>query len=301
MRIGYPCMNLTLDCTSASTFRLDSYSEERLKETVKENLDCLEKILEYNVEHNLLFFRITSDLIPFASHEVCKFNWQDHFAEKLRKIGSYIKENDMRITMHPGQYTVLNSKKEGVRERAVADLKYHSDVLDGMELDRSAKINIHVGGVYGNKEESMERFVKTYESLEEKIKKRLVIENDEKSYTVKDCLWISERTSIPVTVDNLHHELNNNDESLDQVLKKAKKTWKQEDGPQIVHYSSQMSDGKAGRHAETIDLDHFKGFLEKTRPHDFDLILEVKDKEKSACRALNKIKKDNSFNLSSLD
>lgn len=295
MKIGYPCKNWTLDCTSDKTFRLDSYSEERLKETVKNNLDCLEKILQYNVEHDFLFFRITSDLVPFASHEVCDFNWQDYFSEDLKKIGDYIKKNGIRISMHPGQYTVLNSKKEDVRQRAVEDLKYHRDVLDGMDLDPTAKINIHVGGVYGEKEKSMNRFVEVYEPLDPSIKKRLIVENDEKSYTIRDCLWISEKTGTPVTVDNLHHELNNNGEKLKEVIEQARKTWKEKDGPPVVHYSSQMSDGKPGMHADSIDMDYFTDFLQRTKPHQFDLILEIKDKEKSALKAMDKVRKGKRF------
>ena len=119
MRIGYPCINLTIECRGNRTFRLKSYSEERLIGTVRNNLDCLLAILQYNVEHHILFFRITSDLIPFASHPVCDFGWPSYFEKDLRAIGNYIISNNIRISMHPGQYTILNSPNDGVLEASI--------------------------------------------------------------------------------------------------------------------------------------------------------------------------------------
>ena len=86
MKIGYPCINRSIDCKGDRTFRLKSYSEEKLIETVENNLNCLEKMLNYNIKNNLLFFRITSDLIPFASHQICQFDWQNYFKLKFEKI-----------------------------------------------------------------------------------------------------------------------------------------------------------------------------------------------------------------------
>ena len=100
MRIGYPCINLTVGCSSGRTFRLKSYSDSRTKQTVKNNLICLQRILKFNVEHNLLFFRITSDIVPFASHPTNNFDWQEHFKEDFERIGEFIIRNRMRISMH---------------------------------------------------------------------------------------------------------------------------------------------------------------------------------------------------------
>ncbi len=287
MKIGYPCINLSLDCRASRTFRLKSYSVEKLIKTVSGNLDCLEKMIDYNIENNLLFLRITSDLIPFASHEINDFDWQREFEDRFEEIGKKIKKADMRITMHPGQYTVLNSDKDAVFRKAVDELNYHAEVLNLLKLSKEAKINIHVGGVYRDKKASINRFIDRYKKLPQDIKDRLVIENDEKSYSVFDCLHISKETGIPVTFDNLHHTINNKGEDVASLLKEVFKTWKEDDGLPIVHYSSQKPKEREGRHVDHIDEDHFKNFLEKTNCLDFDLILEVKDKEKSAQKALN--------------
>ena len=150
MKIGYPCINWTIGCKGDRTFRLKSYSEDRLIRTVRNNLDCLLAMLRFNVEHDILFFRITSDLVPFASHPVCDFDWLDYFKQDFAAIGSYINARSIRISMHPGQFTILNSPDAGVLEASSKELEYHAQVLDAMGLDTSAKIQLHVGGVYGN-------------------------------------------------------------------------------------------------------------------------------------------------------
>ena len=100
MKIGYPCINLTLDCRCSRTFRLKNYSKEKLKEIVKSNLNCLMKILNYNLDNNIYFFRITSDLIPFASHPVMNFDWQNYFKSDFLQIGEFIKKNEMRLSIN---------------------------------------------------------------------------------------------------------------------------------------------------------------------------------------------------------
>ena len=122
MRIGYPCINRSIGCTPSSTFRLASYSDNRLRETIEGNLTCLKKILSYNADNGLLFFRITSDLIPFASHPVCTFPWQKHFADEFSAIGEYIQKQRFRISMHPDQFVLLNAPDQGVLERSITDL-----------------------------------------------------------------------------------------------------------------------------------------------------------------------------------
>ncbi|MFA4850775.1 MAG: UV DNA damage repair endonuclease UvsE, partial [Methanoregula sp.] len=286
MRIGYPCINRSIGCTASHTFRLASYTDERLEETVKENLVCLKKILEYNREHGMLFFRITSDLVPFASHPICTFPWQEHFAEEFRRIGKFIRHHGFRISMHPDQFVLLNAPDTSVFQRSIADLVYQAQVLDLMGLDRSAKVQVHVGGVYGNKQASMERFSEKYEQLEPVIKNRLVIENDERLYTISDCLVIHERTGIPVIGDSFHHALNNRGELFVDQLKNLGATWNVHDGIPMIDYSSQEPGKRMGAHAEHIVPEDFRQFLNETRTADFDIMLEIKDKEKSALSAL---------------
>ena len=286
MRIGYPCINRSIDCTASRTFRLASYTEERMRETVFGNLSCLEKILAYNVSHGMLFFRITSDLVPFASHPVCTFPWQEEFAGVFEKTGDSIRHHGFRISMHPDQFVLLNAPDTGILQRSIADLVYQVQVLDLMRLDRSAKVQVHVGGVYGDKHAAIDRFVKQYDLLDTAIRDRLVIENDERSYALSDCLAIHERTGIPVIADTFHHSLYNTGEQFTALLDTVRKTWKTHDGIPMIDYSSQEPGKRAGAHAMHIVAEDFRQFLKETLPADFDLMLEIKDKEKSARAAL---------------
>ena len=286
MKIGYPCINRGIGCTANSTFRLASYSEERLIQKVENNLNCLFQILQYNVQNGFYFFRISSDLVPFASHPVSTFDWAGHFRAQFRKIGNFIKEHNIRISMHPDQFVIINALKEDVVERSVVELEYHCTVLDKMALDSTAKIQIHVGGVYGDKRSAMDRFIERYSSLSKSLTSRLVIENDDRSYSLKDCLSVHERINIPIIFDAFHHQCLNNGETLRQGLQLSASTWQESDGIPMVDYSSQQRGQRPGSHAKTLNITMFKKFLRDTKGLDFDLMLEIKDKETSAMKAL---------------
>ncbi len=230
-----------------------------------------------------------------SSHPVCTFFWQKHFKKDFFELGQIIKHNNIRISMHPDQFIVLNSNKKEVVKRSIKELMYHAEVLDLMNLDKTSKIQLHLGGAYGDKEKSIQRFIDNYKKLDTKIKKRLVIENDDRIYSLKDCLFLSSKTKIPILFDVFHHKILNNNERTVDGIKEISKTWDSKDGIPMIDYSSQEKDMKKGKHAETIDLNDFKNFLSKTKQYDFDIILEIKDKEKSALRAIKMAKNDPRF------
>jgi UV DNA damage endonuclease len=306
MKIGYPCINNSIPRNAPSTFRLASYSENRLVQTLKTNLMNLDQILRYNVKNNFLFFRISSDLVPFASHPICKLNWHRTFQSEFEEIGNFINKHNIRVSMHPDQFVILNSSNTKTVENSINELKYHCNILDAMCLDETAKVQIHVGGVYKNKQEAIDRFVRIFNGIgkfvDGSIKKRLVIENDDRLYSLMDCLSINQETGIPMVFDVFHHELLNNDEPLRVALQKAMSTWKMSyDGFPIVDYSSQNkvnrgeNKGRRGRHTETIDLILFKRFLKETQDLNFDIMLEIKDKEKSALKTLELLRTNKYF------
>jgi len=264
-----------------------------LTKTIENNLRCLEEILRFNASHHILFFRITSDLVPFASHPICKFDWQRYFKEEFKAIGDFARSQHVRISMHPDQFTLINSLYDRVFENSVRELVYHAQILDLMELDSTAKIQIHVGGVYGDKEKSMRRFIERFGKLDKIVKRRLVIENDDGRYSLRDCLKISAEVGIPVLFDVFHHEVNNFGETMGEAFRLFAKTWKEKDGLPMVDYSSQLKGEREGKHTETIDLEKFRNFLEETKPFDFDIMLEIKDKEKSALKAIEVASQDN--------
>ncbi|GGF14941.1 UV DNA damage repair endonuclease UvsE [Hymenobacter cavernae] len=287
MRIGYPCVNETLDCTSSSTFRLASYTDERVVQTVATNLACLQRILEYNVERGLLFFRISSGIVPFGSHPINTFPWQHRFASEFRQIGDYIKANNMRVSLHPDQFVVLNSPDEGIVQRSIAELVYQGSMLDLMELDSTAKLQIHVGGLYGDRDLAISRFIATYQTLPEAVRVRLVIENDDRLFSLQDCLRVHEAVGIPILFDNFHHECLNHGEPMAEALKLAAGTWHPtHDGSLMMDYSSQQFGERKGKHTTSLEEDLFREFLPNVGDLEPDIMLEIKDKEASALRAV---------------
>jgi UV DNA damage endonuclease len=287
MKIGYPCINKSIGKITISTFRLSSYSEEKLIKAVSYNLEVLKEILNYNIQHNLLFFRISSEIIPFASHPVCKFDWENYFKKDLFSIGQFVKENKIRISMHPDQFVILNSPNREVVKNAIREINYQAAFLNAMELDYSAKIQIHVGGTYNDKISSSDRFIKNYNTLlSDAARSRLVIENDEYRFSLKDCLRIHDKTNVPVLLDVFHHECMNDGCSIHDAIMSADNTWdKNRDDVMMMDYSSQEPNFRKGKHASTLDEMKFKNFIFSTIDCTYDLMLEIKDKEKSATRA----------------
>ncbi len=286
MRIGYPCINLSINCKADRRFRLQNLTEDKFDNTVLNNLECLRRILLWNLERGILFFRITSNLIPFASHRKNPYDWEKKFSGIFKEIAFLINHSNIRISMHPGQFTVINSPKDSVVENALQELHYHLRLFKLLEVDSNAKIQIHVGGVYGDKQVSIDRFLKNYEKLPSDLKKHLVIENDEKNYTISECIKISKKCGVPVVLDVLHHELNGDGMDILEAFLEIQETWHSSHGPPIVDYSSPSREKRHGAHNVTLDEKHFISFLEKFYKFKFDLMLELKDKEKSALKAL---------------
>lgn len=289
MSIGYACKTVGVLNTDMKSCTLKNAKDERLIELIAHNIEALNNIIDYNIENNIMLFRISSDLVPFGSGEVNKVKWWEVFSEELRLIGEKIKAVNMRVSVHPGQYTVLNSTNEEVVKRAVDDLVYHTRILDSLGLSKEHKLILHIGGGYDNKKISAKRFMDNYEPLDENIKNRLVIENDDKIYNIEEVIEIGTKLSIPVIFDNLHNEINPSSYKLNESfwIEQCKATWKKEDGNQKIHYSIQAENKKRGSHSDTISIDKFMAFHDMLNRQDIDIMLEVKDKNLSCVKCIN--------------
>ena len=287
MKIGYPCVNEAMDCSAAHTFRLASYSEERLLAAVAANLTCLRRLLEWNVAHGLLFFRMGSGIVPFGSHEINDFPWQTHFAAAFRALGDYIRATGLRVSFHPDQFVVLNSPSPDIVRRSVAELVYQGSMLDLMGLDGTAKLQIHVGGLYGDRELAIGRFAAVHATLPAAVQARVVVENDDRLFPLRDCLRLHALTGVPILFDNFHHECLNHGEPLHAALRLAAATWHPlRDGVPMMDYSSQAEGARKGKHTDDLVDEQFRGFLAELHGLDLDLMLEIKNKEVSALRAV---------------
>lgn len=289
MAIGYACLAIGVPNTDQRTCTSKYVTESLLLELIAHNLAALEELIEYNIKNEITLFRISSDLIPFGSSPLNPLKWWEIFKDDFDRIGVKIKQGHLRVSMHPGQYTVLNSQHPEVVQRAVDDLNYHAQVLDSLNTLFECKIILHIGGVYDQKKLAMDRFAANFKKLEPSVKKRLIIENDERSYSISDVLEISWQLGIPVVFDNLHHKIHPSNPFKNEFywIEEARKTWKPVDGPQKIHYSQQNTSKKSGSHSTGIDLDEFMKFYTELGRTDLDIMLEVKDKNCSALKCIN--------------
>ena len=280
-RVGYACLNSDVS-SKYRTCRQRNLTIETWHDLIETNLSVLKEMIEYNRKMKLSMYRISSDLIPFGSADLLDYDWASIFQEEFAGLRKLLK-NRIRFSMHPGQYTVLNSLSADVVERAIKDLEYHVKVMKLLGATRKNKVVLHIGGIYGDKPSAIKRFVQVANNLDQSILEHLIIENDERSYTIKDVLEISAQTGIPVVFDNLHHEINLPDENrpMKEWIEAAGKTWQPEDGRQIIHYSQQAEGKRTGAHSATINSNLFLEFL-KNLEQPLDIMLEVKDKNRSA-------------------
>jgi UV DNA damage endonuclease len=290
MNVGYACLTIGVNGAKIHGCQLKQATQEKLKEVSEANLSALETILRYNASQGINLFRISSDIIPLASHHAIHFSWRSIFEGRLETIGRFAKENGIRVSMHPGQYTVLNAMDDAIRTAAVRDLLYHADFLDALGVDGSHKIILHAGGVYGDRSAAMDRFVREASRLPENVCARLVVENDDTRFPVQDILRIAEATGLPVVFDNLHHQVEPSPEldglSDADIIRLCAKTWRPSDGRQKVHYSQHRPGGSPGAHSSTIALDGFLAWQRLLGGNPPDVMLEVKDKNLSAMKCV---------------
>ncbi len=194
----------------------------------------------YLREHNIHMYRMGSDLAPYATHpDMPQFHGMvRESAGDLAYVGKLAREADIRLSFHPSQFIVLNSGNEELTRRSIADLESQADILDRMECGPEARMVIHVGGAYGDRESGCVRWIETWKRLSEPVRRRLVLENDDIRYSAADVLKIHEETGVPLVFDYQHFWCMN-PEKLEMLptLERMLRTWPDGVRPKL-HYSS---------------------------------------------------------------
>ena len=293
-KIGYACQNMEL--SNLGKGKRITMNRSCIKRTFQEkgltyiseislkNCYDLERLLKWNTANDIDFFRLSSDLIPWAS----EFNMEDlpdikEIKKVLSRAGNYALQIGQRLTSHPGQFNVLCSPREHVVDRCITDLSIHGQIFDWLNQPRSpqAKINIHLGGAYGDKQSAMDRFCKNFERLPDSVKTRLTVENDDKAsmYSVRDLYnGVYKRIGIPVVFDFHHHKFCTGDLSEQQALDLAISTWPEDVTP-VVHYSESRSIEKKDKKIKPqAHSDYVYDYIE-TYGNNVDIMIEAKAKE----------------------
>ena len=302
IRLGYVGGSMNLeDCSPSKTVTvstLDNLSDysgkiKKLKKTAAENLDNTLRILRYNKVNLIEVYRLTSKLFPLATYPGIEYtNYVDELSNKLLEIGNFVKENKIRVSMHPDHFVLLNSISKKVYEDSLKELAYQDDILNRMGLDSKYKFVLHVGGIYTSKEESIKRFYIGFKELPESIKNRVILENDDKSYNASDVINICQKTNIPFVFDVHHHNCNSCKESIEDILRFAFKSWENEYFPTKFHISSPKSVRQIRNHADFIDENEFMLFIEQAKKFnkDFDIMVEAKKRDEAVKKLLEVVK-----------
>lgn len=288
IRYGFACKTIGLPGAAQSSLTLSRADRNNLLSVSRNNLNALETMLHYCCEQSIALMRISSDIIPLASHEAVHFDWQDELRPELEKLAALARESGARLSMHPGQYTVLNSPRQDVVRKAVADLAYHATFLDALQTGPECRIILHLGGGYGDRQTALQRLRDNLAALPPFILQRLALENDERIYTIEDVLAVCGDFDLPAVFDIFHHELNPPPHGrMLHWLDRAAATWNSRSGRQKIHYSQQLAGGKPGMHSRTIAMHPFMQMHGQLEGRELDVMLEVKDKNLSAIKCSN--------------
>ena len=285
--IGYACKNMTLNqqdkVLTDRTCRMDKFSIDRANELALKNSEDLLKILQWNYENSIQFFRIGSGIFPFIDHPDLQYKLTDlpdasaiHL--NLQKAGAFAKQAGMRLSCHPGPYTCLASPNPKTVEKSLLGLQMHADLAYLLEYGAEFAINIHVGGVYENKLETAKRFAKQYALLPVAIRERLTIENDD-----KESMWSMSdlfEFILPLCPDiklvlDIHHHRFCQRESLQDAAEMAFSTWLGFCEIPKVHYSESKVGARPQAHSDYI----IETIPALTYSLDYDIMVEAKAKE----------------------
>lgn len=288
MRVGYACQ-----CTAvASKTRgciLKTYQTKGLpliKDLILENLNSLEKIFQFNKEHNIRLFRISSDIFPWRT----RWNWKDMperqlIFDTLTKLGQQAKIQDLRLTMHPGPFNILSSPNSQVVHNTILELDRQSEVFDllGFAPSYENPVNIHLGGAYGDKPAAIARWMNNYKKLADHTKKRLTIENDDRPnlYTTGELLPISQKLGIPIKFDFYHNSCHPDKLTQDELIKVCAQTWTQHGQTPIFHWSESRAKEQNNPSISKVAHSDYITQLPYHPEVPFDIMIEAKQKEQA--------------------
>jgi len=287
-RLGYACINATLRKNHkirANRRAIKKTYEEKglphIGDLVAQNLTDLHKILQWNVENKIRVFRLSSDITPWGSeYEFTDLPNATEVMALFKKCGQFALDNDIRLSFHPGQFCVLASPKEHVVLNAISDLELHGRLMDALLQPRShlAKINIHLGGAYGDKQQAAKTFCQNFPRLSESVRSRLTVENDDRTnlFSTKELYdYVYTNTGIPIVFDFHHHAIHPDGLSERDGLALAFKTWQVRP---CTHYSESR---QVERGPDALLRAHSTLVYSEIQDHgmDFDCVVEAKGKE----------------------
>lgn len=288
------------DASPAKTMTYKRYNtlgqEEGMKkllDVTKQNIENTLRVLQYNTAHQVELYRMSSSIVPLATHPEIEWDFVTPFTKEWKQLGDWVLANKMRVSFHPNQFTLFTSPKPGITQNAVKDMEFHYKMLQAMGIADQSFINIHIGGAYGDKESAIIRFHDNLRSLPEHVKARMTLENDDKTYTASETLSVCKKESIPFVFDYHHHLANLSAEPLNELLTDIFTTWEHARAVPKIHISSPKSAREFRSHADYIDIEFIMPLLKvlKELGQDVDFMIEAKMKDKAMLKMIEDISK----------
>ncbi|GAA0320290.1 UV DNA damage repair endonuclease UvsE [Bacillus carboniphilus] len=299
IRFGFVANTLSLwEVTPSSTLTFTRYKalpasdrEQKLLSITEKNIDHTLRILYFIVANGIEVYRMSSSIVPLATHPDVLWDFMSPFQDKWKEVGTFVEKYGLRTSFHPNQFTLFTSPREEVTKNAVIDMEYHYRMLEAMGIEKSSVINIHIGGTYGDKENTLKRFHQNLKSLPSHIKEIMTLENDDKTYTARETLQVCQKEGIPFVFDYHHHMENPGDETIETIIPDIFETWKKANQPPKIHISSPKSDKQYRAHADYVDVEFMKPLLSvlKDMDQDVDIMIEAKAKDLALFRLVEDI------------
>ncbi len=283
IRLGYACISDTLNITTSSTYTYTEYlktkDSDKLNKIIVSNLKNLEEILKYNIKNNIHFYRLSSKIIPLATKKEVEFDYIEPYRKYYNRLGKLISKNNIRIDFHPDQFCVLNSINKDVVDNSIEILKYHYKILDVLGIKDKILV-LHIGSNVFGKEKSLNRFIRNFKLLPKYLQQSIAIENDDKVFTIEDCLYLSKKLDIPVILDYHHFMCNHDDININHFLNDIVSSWKGKIPK--MHFSSPKNNTKKEirSHHDYINSDDFISFLKLIEIYDYDIDIMIEAKKK---------------------
>ncbi|MRG85820.1 UV DNA damage repair endonuclease UvsE [Salinibacillus xinjiangensis] len=301
-RLGYVAMSVNLKNSSPSqtiTYkRFSQFADEeaaiqKLETVAKSNIQNCLRLLKHNKANDIHFFRLSSRLIPLATHDALKgWDYISPIKEDLEELGEFAAKHEIRMDFHPDHFVVLNTTKKEVMKTSVKTLDYHHKLLTHMKLKPIHRCVLHLGGKYENKESSLERFISNWALVPARIQEMIMLENDDKTYTLHDILYVCEKLNIPAVFDLHHHMANHEREDWISEWGRVIQTWSASPLPVKMHISSPKSDKQFRAHANMIDPEMFLTFVKKVNGStpQIDCMIEAKQKDQALFQLVDDLK-----------
>ncbi|WP_404452082.1 UV DNA damage repair endonuclease UvsE [Virgibacillus necropolis] len=305
VRLGYVAMSVHVQNASPSkTMTYTNFAKHEDKDAATRKLvklaetnlhNCL-RLLRHNVAHDIDFFRLSSKLVPLATHPELKgWNYIQSIQPSLEKIREFLIEHpEIRVDFHPDHFVLLNSPGKDVLKNSIKTLRMHFELLEGMGIDHRHRCVLHVGGGYGDKEKALEQFIQNWALVSSDLQRMIILENDDKVFTVSETLYLCEKLAIPMVFD-YHHHLANHAESDNwhEDWKRVVKTWKSSKLPVKMHISSPKSEKQFRAHSDYVDSAMFMDFLQKVKGSvpQIDCMIEAKQKDDALFTLMNDLRK----------